>query len=71
MTVLNLGKIQEYVSSELELKEMNTSPTQASFLDLSISIADDKYNTSLFDKQDTYALENSLCISYIRNFTIC
>ena len=39
---------------ELELKEENTSPTQASFLDLSISIVDNKFHTSLFDKRDAF-----------------
>ena len=40
--------------SELELKEENISPSEATFLDLSINIVDAKFNTCLFDKRDAF-----------------
>ena len=40
---------------ELELKEENQSPNQATFLDLSISIKDGTFHTCLYNKRDAFS----------------
>ena len=43
-------------SSELQLNKANVSDTEASFLDLHLSISDDFVKTNFFDKRDDFDL---------------
>ena len=46
--------------SELQINKANVSDTEASFLDLHLSISDGFVKTKMFDKRDDFGLNNIL-----------
>ena len=44
--------------SELQLNRANVSDTEASFLDLHLSISDDFVKTEIYDKRDDFDFDN-------------
>ena len=50
--------INHIYPSELQLNKANVSDSEASFLDLHLSISDDFVKTKIFDKRDDIAIVN-------------
>ena len=48
---------QMYYPSELQLHKANTSDTEATFLDLHLSISNDIVSTKIYDKRDDFDFE--------------
>ena len=49
--------VNEIYPSELQLNKANTSDTKAAFLDLNLSISNDRVSTKIYDKRDDFDLE--------------
>ena len=49
--------VRQLYPSELQLKKVNTSDTEAAFLDLHLSIANDIVSTKIYDKRDVFDFE--------------
>ena len=49
--------VSQMYPSELQLNKANTSDTEASFLDLHLSISFDIVSTKIFDKRDEFDFE--------------
>ena len=63
VNILNINNVyfdimvsQVYLS-ELQLNEANTSDTEATFLDLHLSISNDIVSTKIYDKRDYFDFE--------------
>ena len=61
--VLNINNVyfdtmvSQIYPSELQLNKANTSDTEASFLDLHLSISNDIVSTKIYDKRDYFDFE--------------
>ena len=49
--------VSQIYSSELQLNKVNTSDTEASLLDLCLSVSNDIVSTKIYDKRDDFDLE--------------
>ena len=49
-----ISMVNRIYPSELQLNKVNVSDTEASFLDLHLSISDGFVNTKIFDKRDDF-----------------
>ena len=49
--------VSQIYSSDLQLNKVNTSDTEASLLDLHLSISNDIVSTKIYDKRDDFDLE--------------
>ena len=49
--------ISQIYPSELQLNKVNTSDTEAAFLDLHLSNSDDIVSTKIYDKRDDFDFE--------------
>ena len=49
--------VSKIYPSELQLNKPNTSDTEATFLDLHLSISNDIVNTKIYDKPDDFDFE--------------
>ena len=49
--------VSQICPSELQLNKANTSDTEATFLDLHLSISDDTVSTKIYDKRDDFDFE--------------
>ena len=49
--------VSQIYPSELQLNKVNTSDTEAAFLDLHLSISNDIVSTKLYDKRDDFDFE--------------
>ena len=49
--------VSQIYPSELQLNKVNTSDTEASFLDLHLSISNDIVSTKIYDKRDDFDFE--------------
>ena len=59
--ILNINNVDNMVNqiypSELKLNKANTSDTEATFLDLHLSISNDTVSTRIYDKRDDFDFE--------------
>ena len=49
--------VSQIYSSELQVNKANTSDTEATFLDLHLSISNDIVSTKIYDKRDDFDFE--------------
>ena len=49
--------VSQIYPSEVQLNKANTSDTEASFLDLHLSISNDIVSTKIYDKRDDFDFE--------------
>ena len=56
--------VSQICSSEFQLNKANTSDTEASFLDLHLSISNDIISTKIYDKSDVFDFDFFLSISH-------
>ena len=49
--------VSQIYPSELQLNKTNTSDTEAAFLDLHLSISNDRVSTKIYDKRDDFDFE--------------
>ena len=49
--------VSQIYPSELQLNKTNTSDTEATFLDLHLSISGDIVSTKIYDKRDDFDIE--------------
>ena len=68
--------VSQIYPSELQLNKTNTSDTEATFLDLHLSISGDIVSTKIYDKRDDFDIEifrwwrSSLCMYILWNLCI-
>ena len=51
---LTISYVSQRYPSELQLNKANTSDTEASFIDLHLSISNDIVSTKIYDKRDDF-----------------